>query len=768
MSKATKILLSLVLFFVVVVGGLFFYASTKINPEEIRKMAISGIEKALPGTNVQLAKIDYSLGFNVKIEFFDLAIQLKENNSDFVKVKDFHLKVPIWAILTNGGTVDLVVAQPLLNYEQYSDKDNTLTKAFGPKQENGEPVKTEDANKTENSGDIKLPGFISKSKINVKVTDTKIQYRLLDKSHGSVVVNRLLLKNLNLETSTAFEVESSIEADLKDKKHFSTHALVIGQINLKEYIDHKKIDTQVMVDVSKISMTGLNYKIPEIKSKIKILMNSAGTINLDLESNIGSLANASLKTEMKDKKIDLKSFKFDLFLKELSSFLDKETSEKLATIDFNGATFSIDGDLALDDGKITQSNINFGLNQEITIKGAEGLSIQSLFKGKYQNENLTANLNNKVLNGNVGVEVKGKINPLLKDFSPDKLGPIYVDVLASGIKFTPEMIRKNLYSNKPKASETSGADSGSTTTKIVHPPRVLRKLPHVILDAKWKQVTIGRDDFNGNAKIIVLGQSIASEAMNFQFSKGKGNISFSNKQNANLLAETKFSFNLVGLNLNSLQPFLPPMLENIKGDFSGDVKGTLNENKDYSNSYNVAFSLNATNGMIAGLNLTEHIAGVVSKVDLLKDKLGKKDFKVTDEFEKLIVKGEATDKFLDLSTFDFVGVKNSTSVVGKGNIGMPLSKRDSLLEIVYQDRTGQISSLMTKNIGTDKLPLKLVGKEFALSPDYGYTLSAIAKGALKTKGQEIVKKEAEKVLDKVLKNDDVKEKAGKLLKGLFK
>lgn len=767
MSKTTKILLSVSIFIIVLFGGLFFYASTKINPEEIRKMAILGIEKSMPGTKVNLGKIDYSLGLNVKIEFYDLGIQLKDSNNDFIKVGDFHLKVPIWAIITNGGTIELVVNKPLLNYEQYSEKENSFSKAFGPKTEAVVENKKEDAGKPAD-GELKIPAFISKSKVNVKVEDTNVNYKLVDKTGGHIVVNRLLLKNLNLESTTAFEVETDIYAELKDKKKFNSHALVIGQINLKEYIEHKKIDTQVMIDVTKLSMTGLNYKIPEIKTNLKVLMLENGTIYLDLDSNVGSLATTNLKVEMQDKKIDLKTFKLDLFLKELSSFLDQETADKLSKIDFNGATFSVAGELALNDGAITNSNINFGLNKDITVKGDEGLNIQTIFKGKYQNENLSASLSNKVLDGNLSVDVKGKLNPLMKDFSIEKLGLITVDVLASGIKFSPEMIRKNLYANKPKQETQAKTADETATKKVVHPPRTARKLPNVLVNLNWKQITIGRDDFNGNGKILVQGSSIASEGINFQFSKGKGKISFSNKQKDDLLAETNFSFNLAGLNLNSLQPFLPPMLENIKGDFSGDVKGNLSENKDYTNSYSVNFNLNASNGMIAGLNLTEHIAGVIGKVDMLKDKLGKKDFKVTDEFEKLIVKGDATDKQLNLSVFDFVGVKNSTSVTGKGNVGMPLSKRDSQLELVYQDKTGAVSTLMTKNIGTDKLPLKLVGLEFALKPDYGYTLSAIAKGAIKTKGKEIVKKEAEKVLDKVLKNDDVKEKAGKLLKGLFR
>lgn len=776
MSKTLKIIASVVLGLVIVVGGLLFYASTKINPEEIRKMTIAGIEKSMPGATATLGKIDYSLGFNIKIEFQDLKIILKEDQSLLTAVKDFHFKLPIWAIITNGGTVDLSVSKPEMVYTEYAPKVNNWGKAFGPQMAKQEDKKDEVKANEGTKGDIEVPAFISKSKINVRVTDVDVKYKLADGSNGELKVNRFLLKDLNLTSTTAFEVETDIMATMKDGKKFASHSLVIGQMNLNEFIKEKKIDTTIVVEVNNTSMTGVTHKIPDIKSKVHVLVLPSGNINLEVDSTFGSVATNQLKVEMIEKKMSIKTFKLEVFLKELGTVLDKATADKMAMVDFKNANFTVQGEMELNENQLTSSNIAFGLTQDILVKGAEGLNVSTGMKGKYNNENLQVNLNNKVLDGSLNVEVRGKLNPTEKDFSVDKIGPILVDVLASNIKFSPEMIRKNLYGKKPGAAaeapaassaEEGGAGAGGTQSTAVA-AKTARKLPHVIVDARWKNLIIGRDEFNGGGKILVKGTTIGSEGIAFQFSKGKGNITFLNKQNPNLLADTKFTFNLNGLNLNSLQVFLPPQLESIKGDFSGEVKGTLAEGAKNTTNYNVTFSLNATNGEIKGLNLTEHVAGVISKIPMLKDKIGNKDIKVADEFEKLVVKGDVTNQVLNISTFDFTGIKNSTSVVGKGSIGQPLSKRDSVMELVYQDKTGKISEFMMKNIGTDKLPLKLVGLEFALKPDYGYTLSAVAKGAMKTKGKEVVQQQAEKVLDKVLKNDDVKEKAGKLFKGLFK
>lgn len=770
MSSKLKVFGAVVLGFLVLLGGTFFYVKSKINPEEIRKLTVEAIAKAMPGADVSLGSVDYALGLNVKLGFNDLQIKLKaEDKIEVINIKDFHVKIPVWAIITNGGTIDINVQNPHVNFKEYSEKVNSITLALGKKDEASSDKKDEGKTDASSGSDkIEVPGFIAKSKLNVRVTDILLKYSKLDGSNGEISFNRFLLKNVNLETATAFEIESDIAVNLKGHKKFHTHGLVIGQVNLSEFVKEKKIDTSLVVDITSTSMTGLNYKIPDIKSKIRVIVPKEGAIKLDIESSFGSLAQTQVSVEMLEKKMDVKNLKLDVFLKELNSMLDKETAQKLAAIDFGKSNFFIQGDLTLDDGNLSNSNVNFGLTNDIVYHGAEGLKALVGMKGRYQNENLLVSLNNKVLDGTINVDIKGKLNPMAKDFSVDKMGPIQIDVLATNAKFSTEMIRKNLYAKKPetaqaKATGTEGAGAGASAAA----KPTMRKFPHLIVDAKWKQIIVGKDEFSGNGKIVVQNTTVGTDGIHFQFSKGKGLITFFSKQEPNFTVDNKFTFNLTGLNLSSLGALLPPVLESIKGDFSGDVKGTFTQYPK-SSAYNVSFNLNASNGEIKGLNMTEHVASVLSKVEILKSKIGKKDLKMTDEFEKLIVKGEATETLLSLSNFEFIGLKNTTVITGNGKVGMPLSKKESSLDLVYVDKTGTVSDFMTKNVGTDKLPLKLTGVEFDLKPDYGYTLGILAKGALKTKGKEEVKKVATKALEKVIQNEDIKAKAGNLLKGLFK
>lgn len=768
MSKKVKIIGSVLALFVLLCVGLFFFVSSKIKPEEIKKLTIETIEKSLPGATASLGTIDYSLGFTVKLGFKDLMIKLKEKDqSEIVSVKEFQVKVPIWSIITNGGTIDVSLQNPHLSLVEY-DKDSTNLKlALGNKKP--EEAKKESTAKSEEKAteELKLPQFVLNSKINVRVNDIALKMKKFDGSKTDLHFNRVLLKDINLKKSTAFEIESDLHLTSKEGQKIETNVLAIGQVNLNEYVEQNVINLSTLVNVTKTNISGMKHRIPDVKSQIKVLITKEGKISVDTETNVGSLATAVVSIELMEKILKVKTLKVDLFLKEVNSIVDPTLKESLSKIDFNNSTLSLNGEVTLNDGNLENTNLNFALSPEIILNGAEGLKITTALKGSFKNEQLAVYVVNKAMDGIINVDVKGRINPMQKDFSVEKLGPIYIDIVASNAKFTTEMIRKTLYSKSTTAPVETNEATASTVVAKKAQPIPPRKLPNVIVDAKWKQIIIGKEEFFGSAKIVTLGSSINSENINFQFSKGKGSLNFSSKQLPSMNIDNKFGFSMTNLNLNSLQAFLPPMLENLKGDFSGDVKGAFLQTPTVG-EYNVNFSLNAVNGELKGLNLNEQVLAVISKVDLLKDKIGKKDIKFDDQFEKLVLKGDVNNKTLTVSTFEFTGIKNSTSITGKGFVGMPLSKKDSLMDLVYIDKSGVINQFMTKNVGTDQLPLKLKGIEFALSPDYAYTISSLAKGALKTKGKEEVKKVAEKVIDKVIKNDEIKQKAGNLLKGLFK
>ena len=60
--------------FVLLIAGVVYFASTKLNPEEIRKIAITQTEKVFPKGKASLENISISWGLNFKIQLHKFAI----------------------------------------------------------------------------------------------------------------------------------------------------------------------------------------------------------------------------------------------------------------------------------------------------------------------------------------------------------------------------------------------------------------------------------------------------------------------------------------------------------------------------------------------------------------------------------------------------------------------------------------------------------------------------------------------------------------------
>ena len=89
------------------------------------------------------------------------------------------------------------------------------------------------------------------------------------------------------------------------------------------------------------------------------------------------------------------------------------------------------------------------------------------------------------------------------------------------------------------------------------------------------------------------------------------------------------------------------------------------------------------------------------------------------------------------------------------------------MDINFTDFTGKISDVLQQNVGTKVLPLRVSGPGFDMKPDYSYTISKLAKGAFKAKGEEKIKEVLQKNIDKLVPAA-AKEKVKGLLDGFFK
>jgi hypothetical protein len=147
---------------------------------------------------------------------------------------------------------------------------------------------------------------------------------------------------------------------------------------------------------------------------------------------------------------------------------------------------------------------------------------------------------------------------------------------------------------------------------------------------------------------------------------------------------------------------------------------------------------------------------------MLKEKIQKSDRLTTNDFDLFALHFKLDEKNMHISKGQFIGLKQTTEMDFSGDLGLGLGS-DSQILVSYHDRTGKLSGLLDKYIGGDMIPLKLVGKQFDLTPDYEYTMKQLAAMAIDKNKEKWKEKVKEKISEKV--SEKLKEKLGDQVQG---
>jgi len=762
--KSNKLKILGIVFAVVVFlfGGLFYYASTKLRPEEIKKMAIEQTKKVFPKADVSLQSVEIGWGLNFDINLQKLAMKTTKDNHtiDMMSVNELVVKVPIWAILTGSGVVEIKMDAPVLNYHEFADGNNWTYAMGGKKTE--EEKKKEEEEKNKEGGSNSALGLFGKSKINVKLSDVAVKYTLKDNSNGEVKVSKFLVKGLNFESSTAFELASNAKFIMKDQSTVSFDTIVIGEFNVADLMKNGSVSSTVIVKVNNISKTGLEWKFPEITTNIDLLLKKDGELSGKLTTSFESQNKISANFKM-TKAVEITDINADIILKDVSAIMGMEK-----TIDMSKAKLKAAGSLLYSEDKKINANLTFSIAPGI-VYSKEGVTASTTVNGEFKGKDLAIKIKTEAMEGQINTSIAGQIDPGEK-FEISKLKPFDIRVLASGMKIPEKFIRAKLWDKKPEdvqaAEEKKKAEAAKNpSANVASAPPVALPPSNVLVD--WNNINIGGEDFSGHGKIVTSTNAVAIDNMNFRFSKGTGKLTQTMTLNK-LTNDSKFNFEVSNLNLNSFKAFLPPFIENFSGTFTGKVNGSASMFKtNRPPVFDVNVIADAKNGEIKKLNISDYINPLLANIPMVKDKVQDKQIKINGNFETLTMKGHFTSAQYTISSFDFVGIDKKVQISGSGDIYPQAGSKLSTMEVNFVDNTGKISNVLQTNAGTKVLPIRVSGPGFDMKPDYGYTVSKLAKGAIKTRGQEEVKKVIDKNIDKIVPAA-AKEKVKGILDGFFK
>lgn len=757
-STKIKVLIVAIVTFFLLLAGAIYYASTKLNPEEIRRLTIEETSKIFPNSKVSLETIDVKLGLNFKVYLRQMRIDYLENGSNpipMLSLNELQVKVPFWAIITGGGVVEFKLENPEITYVEF-EQGNNWTKSMGESKKN-------EAEKS-NSGKFSL-GVFAKSKINIRLNNILLNYQLKSKTNGKIAVSKFLINGLNFESPSAFEIASNISMTDELKATTSFDLLTIGQIHLNEFVTNGNIPVDAVIKINQFNKTGLSLKVPELSTTMNFVAKKNGDIDGKFETSFENQNKVSGKFNVASA-IELKDFNADINLKDIHTMLGLDNS-----IDMSKSKLKILGQVSVDNEKKIIPQFSYEISPAVATS-MEGVSIQTTSEGEYKGDEFKAKIINKVMDGVALVTINGKHN-LNDKFDLKTLRPFEIKVSANDIKLTEKFIQQKLWGKKKENEVTPPSNNGvnANSAESSNPTLIAS-----VVDLSWSAISVAGQDFQGKGRITTGLNNVVFENIGFKFSKGTGKLNqiVTMKKTSN---DSKFSLEVSNLNLEAFKSFLPPFVENFSGEFSGKVTGNATMFKTQKPvKYDINTDLSIKKGEIKKLNISDYINPVVTSIPVVKDIYkGDKELKINGNFETLTLKGNFNESKYTLNQFNFLGIGSKVELQGSGYIS-PLETGDSLLDVDFNDNTGKISQPLQKYTGTKTLPLKLSGKGFSLKPDINFTVSKLAKGALKTKGEEKLKEAAQKAADKLLngkvkeiiKSDETKEKVNKLLKGLFK
>ena len=753
-SNKLKITLASLLVLILILGGVFYYASSKLQPEEIKKLALEQTQKVFPKALVQIDKVDIGWGLNFKINLEKFSIDAQKDNQKIEMMSVDHLvvKVPLWAVLTGSGLIEIKLDAPRVNYQEFSEGNN-WTYAMGDKKPDSSAKPEEAAKETKASTTL---GFFGKSKIDIKLSDISVKYGLKDNSNGEIKVSRFVVKGLNFESSTAFEIASNAKFVMKDNSVVSFDTMVIGELNIADLVKNGSVSSIVIVKLNNMTKSGLDWKFPEVTTKVDFVLKKEGVLTGNILTSFESQNKISAKLEV-GKKIEISDINVEIILKDVAVIMGLEKM-----MDFSKAKLNAKGSLVYGEDKKINAQMNFSISPGM-IYSKDGLSASTTVTGEFKGKEIIVKAKTEAMDGVVNTALIGSYDPNEK-FDMTKLKPFDIKVSAAGMKLPEKFIRAKMWDKKKE--EVTPVPSSKTVTASADGAAPMA-LPPSNIAIEWSNFNIGGEDFSGRGRIVTSSKSMAVDNLNFKFSKGSGKLSQTMTLNSNS-SESKFNFEISNLNLSSFKAFLPPFVENFSGTFTGKVNGSATIFKaEKMPNFDVTVVADANKGEVKKLNLSDYINPMLANIPGVKDQVKDKQVKFDGNFETLSVKGHFTNSAYTLTSFDFVGLDKKVQVTGSGEIYPVAGSKLSSVDVNVTDNTGKISEVLQKNTGSKILPMRVSGPGFEMKPDYNYTVTKLAKGALKTKGEEKIKEVVQKNIDKIVP-EAAKEKVKGILNGLFK
>jgi hypothetical protein len=753
-----NIFLIIILIILSALGGAYFYISSKINPDELKRIAINSAKEVYPDLIIAIDKIDYEIGLNVKLQVKGLQLASKFSKNVLAELSHFEVRIPVWSILTSGGAVEIKANSPIIYFLKENKDDFNWSKPLTKKTENAK--KQNSKNK-----EIEFPSFLNKSRINIKVEKAIVDYQLDDEMKGRITINQILIKNINMVKTTAFEIDLNLKMSAKEGQYLKSKIELIGEIDIGKYIRNGDIDFNLMCSLKENSFDGINIKIPnvDVTADIDSIENSKVKIvsNLKLEE----VSELKLEVLIDDTTIAVDKLKSVTSLSKLVKLLPKETSSELNNLNWGKSNLMVDGKLNYD-FKANRIVNDIYLSTTNSIKySLDDTDIIFKINADLSNENLNFKASSEVLGANIVAGLATKLNLNNLPTKVEELHPIDIKINMNDLKLSKTYIQQKLYGAK-KVENVE--ESASDVIKPHNKEKI--NLPQTKMQLIGKEIYVGDEEIMFDMDFNLKNNELKTTKFVFKWGQGTvlldNSLKLINLNSYNGVFDTK----LTKVNFISFSALFPPFLKSIEGEFTGAVSGKYSV--DETIKYDIKTNFTARDGQVNELDLRDYIMPIIENFELLKGKVNKNDLIRSGGFKLLNYEGNMTEKIVQIKSLKLTGQDNTADMKVNGHIAMDASKSSEVFISLF-DKSGKFSKILNSEIGDSEFPLLLKGKGFLLIPDQNYTISKLltkkiqlekkntstkVKNEIKTKTQQVQKEIESKV----------KEQTDKLMKGILK
>ncbi|MBH47936.1 MAG: hypothetical protein CME71_07160 [Halobacteriovorax sp.] len=730
-NKVFLIIASVFLAFGILLGGIYFYITKTLTPENVRTLITKSLQTSFPQASIVVGGVEF--GFGTSIDFHIKEIKVF-GKTDLFQLSDARLRIPVWAILKGGGVVELEVNAPKFNFLQLPNKKTNWSLAMDSK--------SEDAGEL---GVAALPAFLVSSRLNIKMRDTTLTYRLTDNNKGELKVSKLLIKELGLENPAAFEIDTSFEFEQEVLGIVSGKILLIGEADLHRFMSEGRLAVLSVATVSNIGAQKLlPAKIPDFRSEIKSEFSRDGAVT------------GTSKTTFRNGEVSFQFLKGkeNVLVDQLNFAVPLQDIAEILGGGVKGLSAGKSG-LAVT-GSITFENEDIKPELSLTVSpGASFSPMPSLstafdLSAKLSQKTFSVVLNNQIFQGRL-VTSMSYIFPKNFNLSGQEFKPL--DFSTKGVGLVLRRATLESFVDSPLRSDENaiGTKSAKNEGTFILPfhhnleiresrfEDVLFELDHSLSLSEDAEVKSKLELKLDSGKLSSLSTASMKEAMS-----GKTEIS------------------LVDFPGRAVNPFIEKTIAQLNGKLSGSAKIAFKKS-DKKIQFDGKYDFVMSDGQLRKINLQELLLPLKSKLGQFSDELdgAVSKTKIEPDFKKLEAAGSITNTNLSLKKFHFVGIKEKFDLQGSGRLALVEDKTSEIFAI-YKDKDGNLSSVLKKEVGSDELPLKLIGNGTNLKPDLAYTLKKLTPIYAKHKG----KKKLKEKLNKVIKDKDIK-KVNKLLKGIL-